>query len=221
MTEWLGWHFLCISRKLKYEPYTTVNPGDTLMMNPPIELCKRGFHASERAIDALMYAPGPIVCRVRLSGDLRHGKYKSVVTQRTVLWMFDATEILHELACRYAYDALIAERERGRKIDTRSWAGIEAKRKWLKGEITDAELAAARDAAESAAWVAAEYAAWAAAESASEYAARDAAEYAAESAIRSAWAASEYAAWFAERSTQNALLESRLFESAHQRGVHQ
>jgi len=53
---------------------------------------------------------------------------------------------LHELACKFAEDALIREREAGRKPDQRNWAAIEAKRKWLRGEITDQELDAARDA---------------------------------------------------------------------------
>lgn len=51
--------------------------------------------------------------------------------------------ILHEFACRCAEYALsfIAN------PDPRSVAAIEAKRKWLRGEITDTELTAARDAA--------------------------------------------------------------------------
>lgn len=63
--------------------------------------------------------------------------------------------ILHEFACRCAEYALSFMDN----PDPRSIAAIEAKRKWLRGEITDMELRAARDAA------------W--------YAARDAARYAA------------------------------------------
>jgi len=51
--------------------------------------------------------------------------------------------ILHEFACRCAEEAL-------RQIenpDPRSLAAIQAKRKWLRGEISDRELDAARDAA--------------------------------------------------------------------------
>ena len=81
--------------------------------------------------------------------------------------------ILHEFACRCA--------EEGLKLvdspDPRSVAAVEAKRKWLKGEITDSELAAARDAA----WAAADaaWAAWAAADAARD-ATYDAAYYAAQ-----------------------------------------
>ena len=104
--------------------------------------------------------------------------------------------ILHEFACRCAEYALtfIAN------PDPRSVAAIEAKRKWLRGEITDAELdsahyaamyaaryavlAAAQDVARDAAWAAA----WAAARAAARYAAIAAARAA-------AWAVASDAAW--------------------------
>ena len=71
--------------------------------------------------------------------------------------------ILHEFACRCAEYALSFVES----PDPRSIAAIEAKRKWLRGEITDAELdaasAAARAAARAAVMDDARYAAWAAA----------------------------------------------------------
>lgn len=79
--------------------------------------------------------------------------------------------VLHEYACRCAEYALTFVS----KPDSRSVAAIEAKRKWLRGEISNDDLTAARDAAWAAAWVAAA-AAW--------VAARDA-----------AWAAARAAAW--------------------------
>ena len=69
-------------------------------------------------------------------------------------------EILHEFACRVAETVLLKERAVGREPDPRSWAVIEAKRMWLKKEITDDELTAAREAARVAARVAARAAAW-------------------------------------------------------------
>lgn len=56
--------------------------------------------------------------------------------------------ILHEFACRCAERALA----RVDNPDPRSVAAIAAKRAWLKGEITDEQLGAARGAARSAAW---------------------------------------------------------------------
>ena len=72
--------------------------------------------------------------------------------------------ILHEFACRCAEYALSFVES----PDPRSIAAIEAKRKWLRGEITDAELDAARvaariaaqDAARVAARIAAQDVAW-------------------------------------------------------------
>ena len=74
--------------------------------------------------------------------------------------------ILHEFACRCAEAALMQERKAGREPDPRSWAAIEAKRKWMRGEIDDNELRAARDTAWDAAqdvagaWDTAWVAAW-------------------------------------------------------------
>ena len=69
--------------------------------------------------------------------------------------LIDAS-ILHEFACRCAEMTL----SRADKPDERSIATIEAKRKWPRGEISDQELRAARDAARYSARYAARYAAW-------------------------------------------------------------
>ena len=77
--------------------------------------------------------------------------------------------ILHEFACRCAEYALsFADNP-----DPRSIAAIEAKRKWLRGEITNKELYAAQVAAEDAAEDAAQAAAQVAAEDAAMDAARE------------------------------------------------
>ena len=55
--------------------------------------------------------------------------------------------ILHEFACRCAENALVLVEN----PDARSVAAIEAKRAWLRSEITDAQLAAAWGAARAAA----------------------------------------------------------------------
>lgn len=90
--------------------------------------------------------------------------------------------ILHEFACRCAEYALSFVDN----PDPRSIAAIEAKRKWLRGEITDKELDAARAAARDAASDAARYAAWYAARTAAWDAARTAAQAAAWAAARDA-----------------------------------
>ena len=142
--------------------------------------------------------------------------------------------VLHEYACRCAEYALSL-------IDNpypRSVAAIEAKRKWLRGEIDDVALSAAQAAACAAAWYAARTAArdaaWAAAWAAARTAARDAAWgaawYAARTAARdaawaAAWAAARtaardaargaawYAAWYAARDKNLDILTQLLDET--------
>ena len=190
----LAWHFLSEDKRLGYDDGRLVEVGQTLECEGKPVLCSNGMHGSERLIDALKYASGPIVCRVEIEGDVIEGKNKLCGRRRTVLWMLDATDILHEFACACAEDALALVEQ----PDARSVAAIEAKRKWLKGEITDEEL----DAAWAAAWDAARDAAsWAAASAASRDDARDAAWddalAAAQAAAQAAWAASSAAAYAA------------------------
>ena len=113
--------------------------------------------------------------------------------------------ILHEFACRCADRALA----RIDKPDVRSVAAIEAKRKWLLGEISDeamdAAMAAARAAVRASVRAAARDAAWYAARAAARDAARNAEEYA-------AWAVSSAAAMAAEREWQIAELMRMLEE---------
>jgi len=197
----LAWHFLREDRKLRFPPHTEITPGSVVTAEGELKMCKNGCHASIRPIDALGYAQGPIVCRVELSGEIIEDTDKVCARHRKVLWMADATHTLHEFACWCAEQALIREREAGREPDPRSWAAIEAKRKWLCGEISDKELAAAWDAAWAAARAAARAAAWAAARAAAGATAWDA-----------AWAAAGATAWDAAWAEQNAKLEEMLLE---------
>jgi hypothetical protein len=172
--EWLGWHWLSddglttahVARDGRARKRIAVEPGQTLRARGTIRPCTNGLHASKRALDALQYAPGARIQRVRLSGTIVEEDDKAAASARTCLWVADATTVLHEFACWCAEQALLRERERGKEPDPRSWAAIEAKRRWLRKEITDKEL----DAARAAAWVAA----WAAAWDAARAAARDA-----------------------------------------------
>ena len=118
------------------------------------------------------------------------GLPESEVSAEDKIWAVTKTEIieeekLHEFACRCAEDVLKLVKD----PDPRSVAAIEAKRKWLKGEITDEELVAARAAASAAAWAAARDAAWDA-----------------------AWDAASAAAWAAIRKKQVAILRELIAE---------
>jgi hypothetical protein len=100
--------------------------------------------------------------------------------------------ILHEFSCKVAERALALFGN----PDPRSAGALVVKRRWLRGEATDAELAVARVAADAAAW-AAVYAARAAARAAAHaaaHAARAAAHAASDSAARNgAWDVVSYA----------------------------
>ena len=140
----LAWHFLPADRRLRFGDRRLAEPGRTLTVSPPLLLDSRGLHASVRPIDALSYAPGPILCRVALSGEIIEDGDKVCAEHRTVLWMADATRTLHLFACD--------EAERVLRVagvdDPRCTAAIATKRRWLDGEATDEEL----DAAWAAAW---------------------------------------------------------------------
>ena len=143
----LGWHFLAEDRRLQFGTREVVEAGKTYMAEGPLKMCQNGVHASRRAVDALQYAPGPVVCRVRLSGEIQHDTDKSVARHRTVLWIADATAILHEFALVCGHEALGYRDAAHGDVDSRSWAVLDIKAKWLRGEATDDELARAAEAA--------------------------------------------------------------------------
>ena len=200
----LAWHFMSKDKRLGYDDGRLVEVGVPLECKGKPALCVNGLHGSARLIDALKYANGPIVCRVEIEGDVIEGKNKLCGRRRTVLWMLDATDILHEFACRCAEDALALVA----RPDARIVEAIAAKRRWLKGEITDGELDAAWDAARDAARDA----------EAAALAARAAAQTAARAAARAtAWAVAgavaRDAAWAFARAKQNELLTAMVMEA--------
>ena len=159
----LAWHFTEGTTLRGGQP---LEVGKTYTYGGDVEICKSGYHASRRLIDALRYAPGAQISRVECWGDVQEQNDKLVARNRTVLWTIDATMILHEFACRVAEIAL----SKVTNPDPRSLAAIKAKRKWMIGKSSDKDLDAAGSAAGSsagsAAGSAARSAVWAAARSA-------------------------------------------------------
>lgn len=148
-----GWHFLRADKALGYGDRRVLVEGETITIDGEPVLCEHGLHASENILDALRYAPDGVTwcCRVQLGGTVYYDTDKAVATERTVLWMVDVSTILHEFACWCAEQALKLVDD----PDPRSVAAIDAKRAWLRGEIDDDELAAARAASVAATWAAA------------------------------------------------------------------
>ena len=182
-----GWHFVAENKRLGYGDNRIVKPGITYKVEKtrPLKLCSYGLHASKRIIDALNYAPGPIVCRVELIGETLHDTDKAVAYERRVIAMIDATDILRKFARLCALDVV------------HLWNAPEIVVKYLKTgdeSLRDAARVAARVAAWDAAGAAARDAAWDAARGAARGAAWDAARGAAWDA---AWGAAGDAAWAA------------------------
>ena len=156
-------------RKLGYNDSRSVRTGATHTVTGELELCASGLHASERLIDTLKYAPGPILYLVELSGEILRGEDKVCARKRKYVASFNAEHLLRRFARKQAlihiekikpytdqYDLIVLYLETG-----------------------DESI---RSAAYLAAYLAAWSAAWSAAESAARLAARSAAESAAESA---------------------------------------
>lgn len=157
----MGWHFVNNNRTLEHDAQNvTVEPGYVYTYDSDLmpRLCVRGMHGSRRAIDALKYTPGPIICRVALWGDVEMGNDKLVARNREVLWMADATRELRLWVCwcvRQVWHMLHDERSRH---------AVEVAERYAMGDATDEELAAAkayaRDVSLSSNWGAVERAAW-------------------------------------------------------------
>ena len=216
----LVWHFLRQNWETDSGSIKT-KVGDTYHVEPPIKICSHGMHGSRNVLDALGYSAGPILTLCEVWGEFAEQSDKIVAEYRRPLWGKDISTELNEWACCNAEVALlVAEIE-----DSRCWEAIEEKRAWLRGEISDKELAAALaaawDAARDAAWAAACDAAWAAARAAAWDAAWDAAWAAAlaaawdaarDAARAAAWAAAWAAARAAAWDAQNADIENRILD---------
>lgn len=116
-----------------------------------IVICGYGYHSSSSLWDALKYAPGSIATVVEIGEPVASEPDKYVSASRKLLVAVNIEQELRQFAIDCAERALNRERDKGREPDSRSWAAIEAAKAYLRGEITPAELAAARDAARAAA----------------------------------------------------------------------
>ena len=171
-----AWHFT--SDKLRDgSPIPAI--GEKLVHDGELIMCRSGFHASRRIIDALKYAPGHMIHRVECGGTIEHQGDKLVCTERTILWTVDGKQLLRKFARMCALDVI------------HLWGAPDVVVEYLKtGD--ESIRAAARDAAWGTTWDAARDAARAAARDAAWDAAWDAARAAARAA---AWGTAWDAAW--------------------------
>ena len=171
-----GWWFAPKNKKLANGDGRKIKVGSTHKIKGEIIPCQRGLHLSPKPLNALQYAPGPIIYRVKGGGIIKaHGAPvdKYACSERTyIAGGIDASAMLWKFARLCALDVI------------HLWDAPDIVMKYLK---TGDEKH--RDAARDAAWDAARDAAWIAAGAAAR-AARDA-------AWNAAWDAAGAAAWIA------------------------
>lgn len=211
-----AWHF---TRNTLRDGSPIPSVGETLHHDGPLIMCKSGLHASYDVLDALAYAPGSFVHRVRVGGEIFEDPDKLVCCERTIVWSFDATEVLREFARKCALDvihlwdapAVVVRylRMGGEALRVAAGAAACATYNVAGAAGMDAAWAAAHNVAgaagRDAAWAAAHNAAKAAG-SAARAAAHNAAWAAGSAAGRAAQDAASAAAWDAARAKQSSRL---------------
>lgn len=90
----LGWHFIGRDRRLRHTGRPVIE-GGTTSIKGTVQLCINGLHASELIIDALKYAPGPLLCLVEVSGEMQSDYDKFCGKNRRVLAILDVEPLLN------------------------------------------------------------------------------------------------------------------------------
>lgn len=103
MSETLAWHFVGPTLR---DGRPVPADGVPLVHVGPVEMCASGLHASRRLIDALQYAPGSTICRVRMRDVIAEEEDKLVARERTILWRVDGETLLRDFARDCALDVL-------------------------------------------------------------------------------------------------------------------
>jgi len=225
-----AWYFSTIERKLRYGDDRDIAIGATHTVEGDPVPCEHGLHGSVKILDALQYAPGPVVWEVELGGKMvEHEDHdKWAATERIYLsGGIDITDTLRAFARRCALD--VAELwamptivrqylETGEKSirDAANRDAADRAAAWAAAN-RDAVRDSVRDSAWDAAWTAANRdaaraAAWAAANRAAARAAADAAGAAGAAAGAAAQDSAGAAAGAAAWNKYNSWLESMVLE---------
>ena len=169
------WHFTDLDCKLRFDDGRKVVAGETLTVDRDPILCKRGLHASERIIDALVNAPGLYVWSVDLGGKRIDGDDKSAAQSRTALWGYDATDVILAWSRRVALDKIALDWDTSKfgampdvvmqflRTGDKKIARAAAEAAWAAADAVWAAAEAAWAAGAETAWAAGAETAWAAA----------------------------------------------------------
>ena len=110
MKQIKGWWFGTTDKKLLHNDNRKIIIGETHKINGEILPCQHGLHLSKNIIDALNYAPGPIIYRVIGSGIIiPNGDPvdKYVCSERTyIAGGINISDILHLFARKCALDVI-------------------------------------------------------------------------------------------------------------------
>jgi len=100
-----AWHFLSANGPASIGE---VSPEDGAVWrhDGPLVCGSSGLHASKRVIDALGYAPGPIICRVECGGKIVEDSDQLVCSERTIVWRANASEVLLHFSRLCALDVV-------------------------------------------------------------------------------------------------------------------
>jgi hypothetical protein len=147
--------------------------GETLVFPGKVELCRSGYHWSLKPHQALKYAPGATLHKVRFGGYVERRADKGVSSERTIIASIDATNLLRRFAADQAlgvshlwdmpevvHDYLTTLDESKRKAawgaSKAAWDAVWDAEEDVAGAATLAACNAARASAEAAARAAAE-----------------------------------------------------------------
>jgi hypothetical protein len=137
----LAWHFTNGMTLRDGQPLVV---GKTYKYEGTLEMCAKGYHASEDIKDALSHAPGFQVSRVECSGEMEKDSDKLVCRNRKVLWTLDAKAIILKWSIRVATDAVKTAKKVCHDKAWNVWADL-----WISGKdrISANAASATNDAA--------------------------------------------------------------------------
>ena len=167
-----AWHFVGPTLR---DGSAIPDDGVPLIYTKPLKICESGLHFSLDPFDALQYAPGEVLCKVKVEREATAQRQvdKGVCAKRTIVIRHNVRELLYDFACAEAW--AVIKTHNPPSIIKAYLLGTPEERDAERAAASAAARGAARDAAWDAAWAAAWAAAWDVAQGAARGAARGAA----------------------------------------------